>query len=402
MNKKTSFNMIRTVILILSLIVFCSHNLYIRMDGYFLDPNQEVSLSLFNGTFEKSDNIISRDRILDASLVGLGNRKSIDPTKWRDLDSTITQINFNVGTAGTYVAGVSTKDRNIELTAEKFNSYLEHDGVKDLLGQRTNDGSLNEDVIENYQKHVKAIYQVGDHKSDDWKTILGYPIEFVPRSNPYESFSGEQLEVQLLLDGKPLANQLVYAEHIPDSNTHTHDDPSGHHHDSDGHAHEHSHKEHDHDHKNHKKQDHSHKHADHDNQHSQNHQHEHSHEVHDDVHNSHKESHDQKKGVEKEIKEHTHRDAQQMRTNEEGIITVNLPEDGLYYLRTIYMQKMDKMVGYTHQSKWATLSFAVTHHHDKTTHTHDHHDRDSSLPDWVFIAGSLLLIVLLFLFFRKK
>ena len=121
MNKKTSFNMIRTVVLILSLIVFCSHNLYIRMDGYFLDPNQEVSLSLFNGTFEKSDNIISRDRILDASLVGLGNRKSIDPTKWRDLDSTITQINFNVGTAGTYVAGVSTKDRNIELTAEKFN-----------------------------------------------------------------------------------------------------------------------------------------------------------------------------------------------------------------------------------------------------------------------------------------
>ena len=58
----------------------------------------------------------------------------------------------------------------------------------------------------------------------------------------------------------------------------------------------------------------------------------------------------------------------------------------------------------THESKWATLSFEVTHKHDSSTHTHDHHDHDheDGIPTWVFIVGSLLIIGILFFIFRKK
>ncbi|MEM6300067.1 MAG: DUF4198 domain-containing protein, partial [Bacteroidota bacterium] len=168
------------------------------MDTYFLQPNQEATLSLYNGTFESSENIISRDRMLDASFVSHGQRVPIDSNQWKDQDSTITQLTFNTGKAGTYVAGVSTRARNIELSAEKFNDYLKHDGVLDMLEYRTNNDLLAQNAVESYQKHVKAIYQVGDTKTDDWKTVLGYPIEFVPKANPYEKYSGEKLEVQLL------------------------------------------------------------------------------------------------------------------------------------------------------------------------------------------------------------
>ncbi|MEM6525511.1 MAG: DUF4198 domain-containing protein, partial [Bacteroidota bacterium] len=309
---------------------------------YFLKPNQEATLSLYNGTFEKSENIITRDRMIDASVVHRGKRIAIHSDQWKDQDSTVTQLSFNSGGEGTYVVGVSTKARNIELTAEKFNSYLKHDGVLDMLQERTDHNLLDQDAIESYEKHVKAIYQVGDMKTDDWSTVLGYPIEFVPKSNPYEKYTGDKLDVQLLLEGKPLSNQLVFADYIKIGHSHSND-------------------HHDHDHK------------------------------HDDGHQHSHDNHD-----------HTHATNQQLRTNDQGVVTVDLPEDGIYYLRTIHMTRVTDNEELTHQSKWATLTLGVTHKHDASTHTHDHHDHEGGIPTWAFIVGSLLIIGLLFLFFRKK
>ncbi len=328
------------------------------METYFLQPNQEAILSLYNGTFEKSENIITRDRMLDASLVAQGERKAINAEEWKDQDSTITQLSFNTRESGTYVVGVSTKARNIELTAEKFNSYLEHDGVLDILEQRKKDSLLNEDAVESYEKHVKAIYQVGETRTNDWTTVLGYPIEFVPQANPYEKYSGEKLEVQLLLDGTPLPNQLVYADYLKTSHSHSHDHHDhGHSHDGENHSHDHTHADDGHGH-------------------------------------SHESS---------EEESHTHINGQQLRTDEQGMVLVDLPEDGIYYLRTIHMTTVTDSDELTHQSKWATLTFEVSHKHGSDTHTHDHdHDHEHSIPTWVFVLGSLLIIAVLFVTFRKK
>lgn len=324
----------RPLFLLLAILVLCSHDLYLKMETYFVQPHQEAAISLYNGTFEKSENTIARDRMMDASVVAHGKRQAIDPEQWKDQNSTITQLTFTTAEAGTYVAGVATKARNIELSAKDFNDYLRHDGVLDMLEQRAKDSVLNQDAVESYQKHVKAIYQVGEEKTEDWKTVLGYPIEFVPKANPYEKYSGEDLEVQLLLEGQPLSNQLVYADYLKK-----------------GHAAEHEH---------------------------------------DGVKHSHEGD-----GAES----HTHSSGQQLRTNDQGMVTIDLPEDGVYYLRTIHMTTVDDSETLTHQSKWATLTFEVTHKHGASTHTHDH---DHEIPTWVFVLGSMLLIGVLFFVFRKK
>lgn len=333
--------------LFLAIILLCSHDLYIKMETYFLPPNQAATLSLYNGTFEKSENIITRDRILDASVISQGERVAITPDQWSDQDSTITQLTFKTGEAGTYVAGVSTKARNISLAAEEFNSYLAHDGVLDMLEQRRIDSLLDQDAVESYQKHVKAVYQVGDRKTNDWSTMLGYPIEFIPQANPYEKYSGENLEVQLLLEGKPLSNQLVYADYIKSAHAHTHSSRS---------------REHEQDGKKH-----SHTSADTEGEHN------HSHKSHT-------------------AEAHTHNSGQQLRTNEQGMVTVDLPEDGIYYLRTIHMTKATDSDELTHRSKWATLTFEVSH-------THEH---EEGFPAWAFALGSLLIIGLVYFAFRKK
>lgn len=351
MVRKFIFKFHKPLYLVSALILLCSHDLYIKMETYFLPPNQEATLSLYNGTFENSENMITRDRMLDASVIAQGERVAIHSDQWQDLDSTVTQLNFNTGEVGTYVAGVSTKARNIELTAEKFNSYLEHDGVLDMLEYRTTNKLLDQDAVESYQKHVKAIYQVGDVRTNDWQTELGYPIELVPQANPYEKYSGDNLEVQLLLDGKPLPNQLVYADYIKSPHAHSHE--------HDGTTAEHSH---DHDH------------------------------PHDDS------EHHQSQSAEA----HTHTHGQKLRTNDQGMVTVNLPEDGIYYLRTIHMVNVTDSEELTHRSKWATLSFEVSHQHDSSSHTHEDHEHEGGIPTWGFIVGSLLIAGLLFLVFRQK
>ena len=295
-----------------------------------------------------------------------------------------------------------------------------------MLEQRTKDSLLDNDVVENYQKHVKAIYQVGDDKTDDWKTVFGYPIEFVPQANPYEKYSGDTLEVQLLLDGKPLSNQLVFADYINSSHGHSHGADS-HEHEGDGEAHSHGHShddgEHEHDHDkegstnahSHEHEhdveshspDHSHDDGEHDHDHNKegsvnDHTHEHEHDgephshdhSHDEVEHSH--SHDTDK------EEHSHTNGQQLRTNNNGIVMVDLPEDGIYYLRTIHMVRATDSEELTHKSKWATLTFEVTHEHGEDTHTHDDHEHEDAIPTWVFIVGSITFIGLLFLIFRKK
>lgn len=364
----------RPIFLLALITILCSHDLYLKMELYFLQPNQEATLSLYNGTFEKSENIITRDRMLDASFVAQGKRTPIKPELWKNQDSTITYLTFNTGESGTYVAGVSTKARNIELAADKFNEYLEHDGILDMLNKRKENKTLDQDAVESYQKHVKAIYQIGDVKTDDWKTVLGYPIEFVPLSNPYEKYSGESLELQLLLDGKPLANQLVYAEHKDTNYSLTGDD---HDHNHEGHDHDH---DHDHGDDNHNHDDHNHEGHDHDN-----HDHE-DHEGHDHDHDNHSHA------------------GNELRTNDQGIVTIKLPHDAIYYIRTIHMVEVENNDELTHESKWATLTFEVTHKHGGDSHDHDHHDHEDEggIPTWVFILGSILAIVVLFFIFRKK
>jgi hypothetical protein len=197
-------------------------------------------LKLFNGTFENSENAIARHRMKDVSLVGNGNRLHPDTAQWTEVDSA-TWLNFKTGEPGTWVAGLSTHPNKIELKAKDFNEYLEHDGVLDEVEWRKQNNALDEDAYEQYSKHVKAIFQVGGKKTDDWKTVLGYPIEFVPERNPYELKPGESLNVKLLWNGQPLPNQLVYAgsdgggDH---GHTHTHADAQGHEH-KEGESHSH-------------------------------------------------------------------------------------------------------------------------------------------------------------------
>ncbi len=187
-----------------------AHDLFLKLDSYFLRPNTDVQIPVLNGTFNSSEADVAPDRIVDISLVTPAGHTRRDIDSWSTRNDT-SFLAFETGAAGTYVVGVSTRTQDFALDAESFNDYLEHDGIPDVLEARARDGELDRDVVERYAKHVKAVFQVGAARTEDYATPLGYPAEIVPLVNPYELHAGAELQVRCLVDGQPVANQLVIA-----------------------------------------------------------------------------------------------------------------------------------------------------------------------------------------------
>ena len=104
---------------------------------------------------------------------------------WRRGPDSTSLLDLALGDTGTYVVGVSTRPREIELRAEEFNAYLEEDGIPDILEARRRSNELDKGVRERYSKHVKAVFQVGQARSEGFSTALGYAAEIVPLDNPY-------------------------------------------------------------------------------------------------------------------------------------------------------------------------------------------------------------------------
>ena len=186
-----------------------AHDLFLKLDSFFVRTGDKVSVKILNGSFQSSEGAVSFARLRDLSVVfpsgELAKPEESNITK----DATTSYLNLQPSDPGNYVVGLSTSPREIDLKAKDFNEYLSEDGIPDTLNDRKRRNELAKDVRERYSKHVKTIFQVGDKQSDNYKTILGYAVEIVPKTNPYSVKNGSLFEFLCLKDGKQLSNQLV-------------------------------------------------------------------------------------------------------------------------------------------------------------------------------------------------
>jgi hypothetical protein len=202
-----------TLLLLLSLAPsLLAHDMFFKLTSYFVAPRQHLAITLLNGTFSTSENYITRDRLRDVALVAGGKRVRIDTANWNPGgDGKSSVVTIDVGAPGTYVLGASTRPRELALPGKEFNAYLKDEGLADMLERRTREGELGKRTNERYHKHVKAVFQVGDARTDDFATVLGYPAEIVPVTNPYAARVGAQLAFRCLVDGTPAANLPLLA-----------------------------------------------------------------------------------------------------------------------------------------------------------------------------------------------
>ena len=99
---------------------------------------------------------------------------------------------------------------NHEMSQEKFLEYLEHEDFKmekfrPHLGDRPQQR-------ERYWRTMKCLVQVGDSRGGELhKKILGQKLEILLLQNPYLLDPGDELDVQVLFDGKPASDYMVTA-----------------------------------------------------------------------------------------------------------------------------------------------------------------------------------------------
>ena len=186
-----------------------AHDLFLKLDSYFVKVNEKVSISVFNGTFQKSDGAVSFARLTDVSVVSPSGAITHPVEKDLTKNETTTFLNLVPAEAGNYVAGLSTMWRENGLAAKEFNEYLTAEGIPDILDFRKRDKELEKDARYRYSKYVKTIFQAGNKTTDNYKTVLGYAVEMVPQQNPYKLKKGAALEILCLKDGKPLVGQTV-------------------------------------------------------------------------------------------------------------------------------------------------------------------------------------------------
>ncbi len=195
--------------------------MFIKAESFEQAPNSAQTAYLFNGTIDRSSYSTDLERIADISIVTDNGRVTPSKEQWLVQES-LSALTYESAAAGTYIVGLSTHPRTIEMSSDEFSAYLAQEGLQDEL----DDFGVNWQgplVRERYAKHSKAVIQVGESPSGAYRSRLQHKLEIVPDQNPYELRFGNELTVQVLVDGRPAANRTVRAGA---EGFHSHD-PSG-------------------------------------------------------------------------------------------------------------------------------------------------------------------------------
>lgn len=193
-----------------------AHQTYLISDLYDMRPGTDNYLTLKNGTFHESDYSITRKMSRDISLVMGGVRQTPPDDEVDDVDSNpsyrSTYIKVFAENEGTGLGGVAAHPDYIALPAEVFEGYLAHEGLDAALADFRANNKLST-IRERYTKHAKGVFQVGKLLTDDYKTKLDFKAEIFIEQNPGEVKIGDNMSIQVLFDGKPLKDQLVYVSY---------------------------------------------------------------------------------------------------------------------------------------------------------------------------------------------
>jgi uncharacterized GH25 family protein len=187
-----------------------AHDLFFRSGKYVLAPQASVVVDVLSGTFSRSENAISRDRLAELALLTPIGRRTLDLEQWTEDDPKST-VRVTVEGGGTYVLGAAVRPRLLQLSGAEFNAYLKEEGLDDVVAARAEEKRLDEPSRERYSKYLKAIFQVGDAPTDAHATPLGHAAEIIAEQNPYRLKPGDRLTVRCLVDGRPWARRVLLA-----------------------------------------------------------------------------------------------------------------------------------------------------------------------------------------------
>lgn len=154
--------------------------------------------------FPRSESAPKPERLTPRAL-GPGGREAPVALEQREAEGR-TLATFTPDAPGAWTLTVQTLPSRLELDAMKFNDYLLHDGLPQVLAARMDAGEWDQPATEQYSRSVKTLLAVGAVADcAAWTKPVGQTLEIVPISDPLALRSGQALQVRVLFRGEPLA-----------------------------------------------------------------------------------------------------------------------------------------------------------------------------------------------------
>jgi uncharacterized GH25 family protein len=180
-----------------------AHAFWVQPSDFWVTPRAAISLSLQVGdAFSQQRSPIPPERITRFQAIGPGGDAK---------DARGGTLRF--AEPGAYLVVLETDNRGYSRqSAERFNAYLEAEGLTPALAYRTRTHQMHVDGFERYSRAAKSLVLVGARNSSGRDCItrpLGLRLEIVPQVNPYDVPRPAQFPVRVLYDGRPLAGALV-------------------------------------------------------------------------------------------------------------------------------------------------------------------------------------------------
>lgn len=193
-------------ILVLASTAAYSHDFWIEPDTFMPEAGAQVEIRLREGMDFKGNTLpFIPEWFSDFSQTRGSTREDIESLPGDDPAAVI------VAQKGALLVGYLSNRAFVELPAEKFNNYLEEEGMEFIREARIARGEDDAPAPEYFVRCAKTLLQTGPANEDLYSSQLGYTLELTPLSDPYKAKPGDEITFQLIYRGKPAANLLVQA-----------------------------------------------------------------------------------------------------------------------------------------------------------------------------------------------
>lgn len=202
------------ICILLTFLPLQAHDTWLLPQKFRLKPEERSILALTSGmAFPSNEFAILPERVNQAFVLLAGEKTVLAK---REKMPKALQFPIMLPNVGVATAFVSLLPKTLDLSPKLVREYLREIGASDSL-QSVWKNVPNTDKTkrwrEEYTKHTKTFVFVGKEESyrqdSSWQTPCGMTLEILPESHPGLLHPASVFPVQVLLNGKPLANFLL-------------------------------------------------------------------------------------------------------------------------------------------------------------------------------------------------
>ena len=196
-----------------------AHDFWVQPETFTPEDGGALPVRLFVGHgSDKSDWLVRPHRIVGFQSFGPDGLKN----QVRSAESLRGDLSVVLDEVGTHLILVETTNSFSELEGDKFNAYVEDEGIRPIMLDRAANRAENRPGKELYSRRGKALVQIGcpAEASKNWSKELGLTLEIIPGTNPIEWNASDVMPIKVHYHGVPVSGATLHITNLDDDTVH--------------------------------------------------------------------------------------------------------------------------------------------------------------------------------------